>query len=163
MAAEPPNTAHLLAELAKNAAEFNQASDGLNSLIERFEETLRNLHLGIETWLVRSPLKSDERKEDYVEDHGAYERGELTVNTQLGFTKRAGEWGLAVRIAVYRRSGIVEWEFLRVRSEVPLRDASRALRIKALEKFPELLRSLNEQVKAGIEKIHAARQFVELC
>jgi hypothetical protein len=139
-------------------------------LIERFEETLRNLHLGIETWLTYSPLDSNNAKnpsnlpsfEGEVE-YDSEDRGERKVATQLGFTKRAGEWGLAVRIAVYRRSGIIEWEFLRVRSEVPLRDASRALRIKALEKFPELLRSLNEQVKAGIEKIHAARQFVELC
>jgi hypothetical protein len=163
MAAKSPNTADLLAELAKNAAEFNQATDSINSLIERFEETLRNLHLGIETWLVSYPLKSDESKVDYVEDPGAIERGELAVNTQLGFTKRAGEWGLAVRVVVYRREGTLGREFLHANPEVPLRDASRALRIEALEHFPQLLHRLNEQVKDGIKKIQAAREFVELC
>jgi hypothetical protein len=159
MAVEPSNTAHLLAELTKNAAEFNRATDSINSLIERFEETLRNLHLGIETWIGYPTLDSYEDTVDY----GEGEMGPGSVDTELGFTKRAGEWGLAVRAAVYRRNNEGNLDFLRVESESPLRDASRELRIAALGQFPQLLRDLNNQVKAIIEKIQAAREFVELC
>jgi hypothetical protein len=159
MAAESSDTARLLAELTKNAAEFNQATDTINSLIERFEDTLRNLQLGIETWITYPPLDSGE---DTVE-YGEGETGEGSIDSQLGFTKRAGEWGLAVRNVVYRRDERDDWEFLRVESEYPLRDASRQLRIAALGQFPQLLRDLNDKVKDVIKKIRAAREFVELC
>jgi hypothetical protein len=159
MAVESSDTAHLLAELTKNAAEFNRATDSINSLIERFEDTLRNLQLGIETWIYHPPLYSDECEVDC----GGGEMGEGSVDTQLGFTKRAGEWGLALRNVVYRRHEEDNWEFLRVDSEFPLRDASRQLRINALGQFPELLRELNRQVKDVIKAIEAARQFIDLC
>jgi hypothetical protein len=159
MAVEPSNTAHLLTELTQNAAEFNRATDSINSLIERFEATLRNLHLGIETWIYNPPLDSDEGEVDCGD--GVMKEG--SIDTQLGFTKRAGEWGLAVRTAVYRRDEEDNWELLRVESEFPLRDASRELRIAALGQFPQLLRDLNDKVKDTIKKIQAARQFVELC
>jgi len=160
MAVESSNTAHLLAELTKNAAEFNRATDSINSLIERFEETLRNLQLGLETWVVNPPLSSEEREVE--DDDGTQVDG--SVDAELGFTKRAGEWGLAVRTAVYRRVYLedTDWELLRVESEFPLRDGSRELRIAALEQFPHLLQELNDKVKQITKKIHTARQFVEL-
>ena len=129
-------------------------------MIERFETTLRNLHLGIETWVYDSPLYSDEGTEV---DHNEVKMGEVSVDTQLGFSRRAGEWGLAVRTAVYRRDEEDDWELLRVGSEFPLRDASRELRIEALGLFPQLLSELNDEVQDVIKEIQAARQFVELC
>jgi hypothetical protein len=162
MPLESSNTAHLLAELTKNAAEFNRATDSINSLIERFEDTLRNLHLGIETWISYPPLYRDDEYEVEM-DEGEMRAG--SVDMQLGFTKRAGEWGLALRrvVFVFDEVAINRRDLLRVEPELPLRDASRELRIAALGQFPQLLRDLNEKVKDVTQKIQAARQFVELC
>jgi hypothetical protein len=158
MPLESSNTAHLLAELTKNAAEFNQATDSINSLIERFEDTLRNLHLGIETWNCGPPLYSGTCEVA----HGEGEMGAGHIITRLGYTKRAGGWGLALRRVIYRIDEENHMELLQ-ESEFPLSDASRELRIAALEQFPQLLRDLNDKVKDVIKKIQAAREFVELC
>jgi hypothetical protein len=158
MAAESSDTARLLAELTKNAAEFNRATDSINSLIKHFEDTLQNLNLGIETWIEYHPLDS---YEDTVDD-GEGEMKPGKIDTELGFTKRAGEWGLALRVVVYRAEETA-WDFLRVESEFPLCNASRELRIAALGQFPQLLRDLNDKVKSIIKKIQTAREFVELC
>jgi hypothetical protein len=159
MPAKSSNTTSLLAELTKNAAEFNRASDTINSLIDHFEENLRNLQLGIETWICDPPLYSQEAEVENSEG----QKGGGTVDTQLGFTKRAGEWGLTVRVAVYRFDKTEnQWEFLRAESETPLHDASRQVRIAAMGQFPQLLRVLNAKVREVLDKIDAARKVVEL-
>jgi hypothetical protein len=155
MAVESSQTAHLLAELTKNAAEFNRATDSINSLIEGFEETLRNLHLGIETWVRYPSLNRYDDTENYADGATV----EVVVETQLGFTKRAGEWGLAVRTAVYT-SDEGRLELSRVESEFPLRDASRELRIEALGQFARLLHDLNEKVKDVVQKIQAVQFYL---
>jgi hypothetical protein len=166
MAGESSDTARLLAELTQNAAEFNQATDSINSVIERFETTLRNLQVGIETWL-SNPLYSDQGTRDPV-NHGEIKMDEVSVRTQLGFAKHAGEWGLAVRTAVYGRNadryGLMgKWELVRLEDQFRLRDASRQLRVEALRLFPTLLSELNRKVEDMTKAIKAARRFVDLC
>jgi hypothetical protein len=89
------------------------------------------------------------------------EKGQGLVDTELGFTKRAGEWGLAVRTAIYW-SNEGKWELLRIESETPLRDASRQVRIAAMGQFPQLLRILNAKVREVLDKIDIARKVLEL-
>ena len=48
----------LLSELTETAKSLNAASDSINTLIKRFEDTLRSINLGLEVWLTSESLDS---------------------------------------------------------------------------------------------------------
>ena len=147
----------LLSDLAKTAENLNRESDSINELIERFQETLRKLNIGLEVWLTSDPISSAECK---VEAYDEMVPGSLDVH--LGFIKSPplDEWMLVTRRTWYRRSG-EDWQLLSTERAIPLLAASRKDRIDALEKFPALLNLLKDEAESALKAIERAKKFVK--
>jgi hypothetical protein len=143
----------LLSDLSETAAVLNRESDTINSIIERFENALRKLNIGLEVWLSSKTLESNSRVVSGPDE----QRIEL-VEAQLGFAKLRGEWCLGIRQVEYQ---VVE--AMEVQSYQLLRDASREMRIASLRLFPDLLKAIKEQAEEALKTINDAKKFVDLC
>lgn len=147
----------LLQELSEVAETLNQESDSINDLIERFEDKLRNLNVGLEVWLAHA-LKSEPWV--YTEERSMTE----TIGTndlQLGFVKFAGKWQLATRTVTWRRGPGDRRELTEVETaSTRLLDAPRDIRIAALRRFPELLREFIGAAKDAVRAIQDGKKLV---
>src|SRR5262245_23899062 len=135
----------LFAELSQAADTLNTESNHINQLIQRFEERLRQTNVGLEVWcgafLTSSPV-------DIVSPDGeTSEPG--CEETHLGWAKGFKGWELMVSVWEFQQQD-GEWEHTRTHSVEPLRQASRDLRIKALEHFPDLLERLTSEAEKAI-------------
>jgi hypothetical protein len=147
----------LLSDLSETAAVLNRESDTINSIIERFENALRKLNIGLEVWLSSKTLESNSRVVSGPDE----QRIEL-VEAQLGFAKLRGEWCLGIRQVEYQLDDQVV-EAMEVQSYQLLRDASREMRIASLRLFPDLLKAIKEQAEEALKTINDAKKFVDLC
>lgn len=153
----------LLAELAQTAQTLNRESDSINALIERFEETLRKLNVGLEVWVTDPSLRREHWTEENDEGE-VVERG--TREDELGFAKYPDEWRLVIRTAAYREHPDGRWELVNtghytpLLKYMPLLQASRDIRIKALALFPALLKELKREADAALRAIEDAKKFV---
>lgn len=128
-----------LKDLSRSAVALNSAATQLAKTIEVLDAALKKLNLGISSWVeVAFDSSLDER----------FWRSE-----RLGYAKIAGKWGLALRVvsgdelAPPEASETVnEWSFA---------EASRELRIKAIEHLPRLIAKLNEDAQAVTKKLHS--------
>jgi len=80
---------------------------------------------------------------------------------KLGFAKVAGDWGLSVREARYDydKQGD-EWIAVGETSATKLRDASRDMRIKALELLPALISTLKSKAESDTRAILDAKKLL---
>ena len=113
--------------LSKTAIKLNDASDELTTLVTRLDLSLKKLNLGVSAWV---DIEYDQNNDDM-----SYHR------ECLGYTKWGKKWGVVITVADgdlgddphnAERDG---WLFL---------DAPRELRIKAVEKIPELIEALDK-------------------
>jgi hypothetical protein len=112
------------------AESLNSVSDSLNSSAKRVEAILKKHPLGVASWV----KFTDSRSPD----------GECYHYEQVGFAKINGKWSLAIRTVdgdVRDDDDIESW---------PFNEAPRGLRVKAVNKLPDLLEQL---VKDGNEMI----------
>jgi hypothetical protein len=150
---------HLVSELTQSAKTLNQESDSINALISKFEETLTAINLGLEVWLTYPSLRSgrwtEENDEGVTTDEG-------TQDEELGFTKVADKWRLAVRTATYRiERGTSGLTLLSTERPWPLLDQSREIRIEALRHFPALAARMKQAADAAVKAITDAKKFVK--
>lgn len=152
----------LLSELSKTADALNRESDAVTKLIERFEDKLRKLNIGLEVWLDRSSIRSDSIQES---DLGP----DASLEIKLGFSRQFGtDWHLVVREEIWDLVYDTEtpefereWKLVRFNGRPKrLLDASRMDRIGALEKFPELLEAMGDAASDALEAIERAKKFV---
>ena len=152
----------LMSDLSTRAKTLNNESDSVNSLIDRFEEKLREINLGIEVWLERE-LESEEWSD--FDDVGEQEAERGTHDCQLGFVKweegRNHVWRLGVRRATYRENRTGGYDFVEVVWIRRLAETSRDLRIRALSFFPDLVKRMTEIADSQIATIEAAKKFVK--
>lgn len=148
--------AAVMAEFSKVAAQLNQESDAVNSILASVERQLIDANVGIEVWLRALDSTDPEQL-----------RGERVWVAQiLGFAKIQNEWCLAVKPMRYA-TGFFEGDTSCPYQEEhsagePLRllSASRDLRIKALRHLPELIAKLSEEAQAYIDTINDAKLMV---
>jgi hypothetical protein len=112
-------------ELTAAAVDLNQASDELAKSVSELDAALKALNLGIECWVeVGSSSAAG---------------GSVSWTDELGFAKVSGKWGLALRTLHVREGNSDDeaayWLF---------NEASRDMRIEAVEFLPALLRALTE-------------------
>lgn len=123
-------------ELSTAAAELNAASDELGKPIVVLDHVLKDLNLGIPTWV------------KFAGDQN--ESGDYWQNC-VGYDKAGGKWG----ISVSRESGYVGDPDGANFESWPFNESPRALRIEAIEKLPDLLEQLIKNTRATTEKVRA--------
>jgi hypothetical protein len=137
---------NLLSELNKSASELNAGTERVNSVLASVETQLTKMNLGFEVWVPDS-LSSFQISEYRYQD------------TELGFAKTGTDWSLAVRVREGKRdprSGDFGWYPLPIPGSTRLLDASRQVRIKALQHIPELLEALKSKADEAAATIKEA-------
>jgi hypothetical protein len=121
-------------QLKTAAAELNAVSDELGKSISALETALKQLNLGISTW-VEFQGSSDDSTGAFWAD-------------ELGYAKVNSRWGIALRSRSgneYAEEGSVEeWLF---------NDAPRAMRVNAVDRLPDLLTQLVDAANKTTERI----------
>ena len=126
---------NLFSELNKSVSELNAGTETVNSVLASVETQLTKMNLGFEVWVPDS-LSSIQITEYRYQD------------TELGFAKNGTDWSLAVRVREGEsdpRAGDFDWYPLPIPGSTRLLDASRQVRIKALQHIPELLEALKSK------------------
>ena len=147
----------LFARFEERASRLNAVSDSLSATINAVEDRLRKSNLGLEVWLVHALAGES------VEGPA---RTESSLVHRLGWTKFDGEWGLAVKPVRIER-GFFEGDTSAPYTNedwaggpTPLSQASRAIRIAALDHLPELIERMTEEAEGCINTIEGAGRLV---
>src|ERR1700677_2372080 len=129
--------------LSKATSILNKASGELASAISQLDEMLQNLNIGLTAWLA---FRSHEcESPEYDEE-------------QLGYSKVSGKWGLAIR-HIYGDPGEGREE---VTGPWLFNDASRELRLLAVDKIPDLLELLAKVAAKTAEKVEEKARHVRV-
>jgi hypothetical protein len=126
-------------ELSSVANTLNQVSDALGKAISEIDEGLKKLNLGITTWVRVSFKGGDEPGDDYY------------YIEEIGYAKTDGKWGIALKTT----------EGFDISDDVPdvetflFNEAPRALRLKAIEKIPALLKALSDESAKVTKELEA--------
>lgn len=123
-----------LNELSRLSKHLNEASDVLGQQIANLEAALNELKLGVWAWVEVKQFPNDE----VIASAGKPEV--VLQHDYVGYGKHRGKWCL---LYMSNYEGLPE-DFDDV---VPLRDVARMDRLDAVEKFPELIRALEEKAK----------------
>ena len=122
-------------ELALVASDLNAISDELGKSISEIDLALKKLNLGVSVWV---NIRAGGDDLDYFME-------------QIGYSKVDGKWGVALRTVSGNHSRpdedtIEQWLFS---------DAPRRLRVAAIDKLPEMLKSLSNEAAETARKITA--------
>jgi cell division septum initiation protein DivIVA len=129
-------------QLPTAAASLNAATDQLGKSVGELDGVLRKFSLGIPTWVPFSSSPNSLFPRYYHED--------------IGYAKIGGKWGVAIRTVDGDEvsdagDDIEQWLFS---------DSPRLLRVRAIEKIPELLEALLKNAAEMTEKITAKAEEV---
>lgn len=124
-------------QLTAAATDLNLASDRLGEIVAEVDSTLKPLKIGIASWVTF-----------HLEESNG---GGNKSSHEIGYVKINGQWGLAIRSILGDRlapeqGSEEQWLFA---------DAPRALRIRAVDKLPDLLDQLTRDVQASASEVHA--------
>jgi hypothetical protein len=155
-----------LSALREVAKHLNEKSDEVATLIAQFQTTLRELNLGLEVWI---PLQSEESA--LVPPFGSKQAIPVTTETALGYARGEDGWALYVRRTAYRATTTPsplgpaalaqKGEVVKVNKWLKLLDASRSIRIAALDAFPKLLEALKTSAESAVQSIDNAKKFLD--
>jgi hypothetical protein len=123
-------------KLKSIASDLNQVSDEISEPVGRIDKALKELKLGVPTWVSISRMSD--------------EAGEFFENHDLGYAKIGGKWGIALRIS----SGQLGEE--RESNEWLFDAAPRSLRLEGIEKLPELLEKMSGDAAEVVKKVRAS-------
>ena len=117
-----------LRQLSSAASDLNTLSDQIGKVVARFDAELQKLNVGVPAWTRFRESTSQDRMH-YSSD-------------QVGYDKINGKWGLAIKTLSGHEledeySTYQEWLF---------NDAPRALRLKAIDKLPDVFEHLLVEV-----------------
>lgn len=117
-----------LQQLSSGASELNALSDQIGKIVARFDAELQKRNLGVSAWVKFRDWTSEDQMQ--------------FSSDEVGYDKINGKWGLAIKTlagheAMDAYSTYQEWLF---------NDAPRALRLKAIDKLPEVFDQLAVEV-----------------
>jgi hypothetical protein len=134
-------------ELSSAAAALNKASNELTTTIATLDQALNRLNVGLTVWTLVIVWPDPDGS-------GQYEREDV------GYSKVGGSWGLAIRKLVGDENNPEPDE---VRDVWAFNDAPRDLRLRAVQKLPDLLDALGKAAvktaEAVNKKLAEARAF----
>ena len=145
----------LLSELQKSAQQLNEASDSINEIISSIEKQIIDSKVGLERWV---RLNATEPTEVYDYNRNKFIQREAT---DVGFAKLEDGWALAVRTVTYETAEGEEDPVVNYGTPERLSRAPRALRIDALEKMPDLIKSLTLAATSKLEAIANAKKLTK--
>src|SRR5579884_1504068 len=137
-----------LSSLSFLAEKLNQTTDIYMQSLTAVENWLREMNLGVETW-----LEVSESAKSGSPDHETFQR------KLLGYAKLADGWSLAVKTVrvergCWKNDPASPWENIYEQdAPKPLLKASRDLRIEAAEYVPRLLENLEVRVRELIKSV----------
>ena len=128
--------------LSAVASSLNTASDELTKTVNILDEALKKLNIGLTVWVTYA-------SRDEVE------LGDFD-NDQIGYCKLNGKWGIALR----REWG--DTQRCEYGGEGPwlFNDAPRDMRLKSVDKIPELIAALSAEATETTKKVRAKTQEV---
>ena len=137
------NAATTFTELSKTALSINEASDKLSKVIERLDNALRSLNLGVAAWVEINSTSDDD----------------LCWETHyIGYDKIAGKWCIGLKEA----SGNFNWPERDEGNVWVFSDGPREMRIRAVEHVPKLIETLNSLGNKMAEELIAKTNEAEL-
>lgn len=150
-----------LNDLAKVSKELNAKSNEVNKILQDLEKKLVAMNLGIEVWIPDSPLSSEKKtEEEENQDGDVIGSHRVSVDEVLGFDGRR----LVHKTVYYREDPAINWQKTwQVEQELssqPLLQASRDLRIEAMNHIEPLINALIEKGKRMIKGIEQGRNIV---
>jgi hypothetical protein len=113
-------------ELTKAAEVLNNVSDAFGEAVSQIDEALKKLNLGIAAWVI-------------VHEDLATPDDQTYIIEEIGYSKVGGKWGIAIRL----RTGLDGAHYDESSETWLFNEASRTLRLKAIEKLPELVNTLS--------------------
>ena len=90
-----------LCDLREVAARLNEQSDSLIKLVEKFQETLRQLSLGLDVWI---PLQSEDSP--FTPTVGIKVPVPVKIETSLGYARGEDGWALYLKRIAYRSTTV---------------------------------------------------------
>jgi hypothetical protein len=126
--------------LSSAAVGLNAVSDELGKSVIDIDTALKNLNLGITTWVKIRSWSAD----DFQGDTSYWKE-------EIGYTKLKGRWGICLRrtdgdYSIPERDEVESW---------PFNEAPRALRLDAIDKIPDLLQALSKEAAETTAQIQA--------
>ncbi len=118
------------------AISLNAVSDELTQAVRLLDEALKKLNIGLSVWVTFGTIFDDDYPQCYNQE-------------QIGYCKVNGVWGIAIR-HIWGDESIDSHH-----SEGPwlFNDASREMRIQAVDKLPELIEELSKEATQAQKKI----------
>lgn len=133
----------LFQNLRKTAVALNAASDDLGKTVELLDAALSKLNLGVMGWV---------EFDGYSDEHCNY------TSIYLGYMKLTDRWGLCIKKA--------QGNYNDPENEIDnvwyFSDASRELRVKAIEAVPKLIEELDRLAKKMIDSLTAKTKEAKL-
>jgi hypothetical protein len=135
---DPSATATDLKVLADKSKILNRLTDDLSKHVDQIESVINALNLGLSGWV-------------WVEE-SSDDTGTWTHYIRLWYEKNEGRWGLSIdEFDEYAQ----EPDEYRNRKSWVFKDAPRALRLKAVEKIPALIKVLCKEAEEMTAKTAA--------
>ena len=125
-----------LPSLAVHAAKLNETSKILAEVVERIDDALQRLNLGVTAWVPVRQVNNAERG------------GSEFLSEALGYSRLGRSWGLVLK----KSEGDLADDDPQM-EQWPFNEAPRNLRIRAVKKIPDLLAALDRQAKVVTEEI----------
>jgi hypothetical protein len=145
-----------LKKLSVVSNKLNRESDKLNETIASVNQELAKLSIGVEAW-VGSILKGDPWYREADDD----QRYPLHDETWLGYYRFERGWELAVKTVTRQRVDVDEEETVEVQDVLPLLNASRDIRVKAMDLIPQLLETIKFNAERLLGSIERAKKTAE--
>lgn len=122
-------------QLSSRATDLNTLSDRVGKVVARFDAEFSKLNIGIPAWVRFQEWSSDD--------------GLRFTFEEVGYAKIGNKWGLSIRTvsgheAADDYSEYQEWLF---------NDAPRLLRLKAIDKIPDLFETLVVEVDKATKAV----------
>jgi hypothetical protein len=131
-----PTVASSFQRLIGTAAKLNEVSDQLTTTVHRLDTELKKLNLGVTTWV---DVKY-ERDPDEVE----------FLHEKIGYMRIGAKWGIALNSI----KGLLGDDPRNYEDHLWLfTDAPRELRLRAVEKIPELIEALDRAARGLAQRV----------
>jgi len=144
-------------ELAGLSKKLNQKSDTLNTTITSVNDKLAKLSLFVQAW-----VGNIEEGDPYYHEDDEKLRFPMHEETWLGYYRFDRGWELAVKtVTLSETTTLNEEKTIEASTPLPLLNASRDIRAKAMELIPRLLDAIKERAEELLESIDKAEKAVQ--
>jgi len=151
-------------KLEEVATLLNKQSDSLNKTLQKIQDKLNSLNVGLEAWASgwlsneSLAMEEDSRGNIITPFPGATSRARVVF---CGYARTGRGWGLAIRPAVVYYDAELCYLGEHNGDPQPLLEAPRDIRIAALEHIPEVIGQLQEKAEQAIEAIEKAKVIAD--